>query len=86
MCLNGRQNPIMAILLLPAFAASDVKTSRKAPLLLQRAKRFADYCVEFSILSRYFTPRSSVFCYPVGTAYDYTRANFSALLGTGKNF
>ncbi len=30
---------IMAILLLPAFAASDVKTSRKAPLLLQRAKR-----------------------------------------------
>ncbi len=39
MCALMVVESIMAILLLPAFAASDVKTSRKAPLLLQRAKR-----------------------------------------------
>ena len=38
MCLNGRRINHGNIVL-PAFAASDVKTSRKAPLLLQRAKR-----------------------------------------------
>ena len=46
---------IMAILLFTRFAASDVKTSRKAPLLLQRAKR-SRIVSEFSILFRYFTP------------------------------
>ena len=41
MCLNGRRiNHGNIPEAFTAFAASDVKTSRKAPLLLQRAKRF----------------------------------------------
>lgn len=76
---------IMAILLLPAFAASDVKTSRKAPLLLQRAKRLriVSNFPYFSGISLHDRP-----CFVTQLAQLMTtRAQiFSALLGTGKNF